>query len=541
MKSRLLGIPWTWLRRAAQLAALALFLWLFRRTEGHSGTQLAEPVNLLFRLDPLVAVSAVAAGKELVLLLWPALITVTLTLLLGRFFCGWVCPLGTLLDVAGRLLPWRTRVGSARWRLVKFFLLGVVVASALVGMPLIGWVNPFSILVRGLTLSVDPVLTWLGTAPFTWLLRHAPESVTRLSEPVYAWLKAHVLAFSQARFLWAGISLGFLAAVFLLELLQRRFWCRNLCPSGALLGLIGRFSLLRRLPGRVCAGCKAERDCGEGCRMGAFDEDNRFLAESCNLCMDCVERCPSGAAQFRFKPTMPASAPFEPSRRLFVASVLTGVAVPAVARAARLEHRLPTDLVRPPGARPEDEFLDLCVRCGECMKVCTTNGLQPVMLEAGLAGAFSPRLVPRMGYCEYNCTLCGQVCPTGAIRRLPVAQKQNFVIGKAVFNKQVCLPYAKGESCITCEEHCPLPRKAIELVEVETVKKATGERVKVKQPFTVLKLCIGCGICVNKCPVEGAPGVNVVREDAVPEAVRKEYLRNEAVAVKDSPSGASPY
>jgi ferredoxin len=146
--------------------------------------------------------------------------------------------------------------------------------------------------------------------------------------------------------------------------------------------------------------------------------------------------------------------------------VATGVALPAVARTANIAYRLPYDLIRPPGARPEHQFLDLCVRCGECMKVCTTNALQPVMFEAGMAGMFSPRLMPRTGYCEYNCTLCGQVCPTGAIPLLPVAEKQKQVMGLAVFDKKLCLPYAKGESCMTCEEHCP---------------------------FTVLEACIGCG------------------------------------------------
>ena len=278
--------------------------------------------------------------------------------------------------------------------------------------------------------------------------------------------------------------------------------------------------------------------------MGAFDKDERLLAESCNLCMDCVERCPSNAAQFRFKPAMPVAAPFEPSRRLFLASLATGVVVPVVARGFGVAHRLPADLIRPPGAKPEHEFLDVCVRCAECMKVCTTNALQPAMFEAGVAGVFSPRLVPRMGYCEYNCTLCGQVCPTGAIRRLPVAEKQKFVMGLAVFDKKICLPFAKGESCITCEEHCPLPEKAIRFTDVEVVKKATGERVVVKQPFTVFRLCIGCGICVTKCPTDGAAGVQVVRADAVPAAVRKEYERLESSTAGNQPANepaAHPY
>lgn len=541
MKPRLIGVRWTWLRRATQWVLLALFLWLFRHTENRGAPGVNAAANAIFRLDPLVAVSAMLAVKELVLSLWPALITVTLTLLLGRFFCGWVCPLGTLLDLTHRVLPRRRTAPNPRWRVAKFFLLGVVLVSAVAGFQLIGWLNPFSILVRGLTVAVDPALTWTLTAPFTWLLRHAPESVTNISEPIYAWLKVHVLAFSQTRFQWAWVSLGILLLVFALELVERRCWCRNLCPSGALLGWLGRFSWLRRLPGRVCGGCKAESDCGEDCRMGAFDSEKRFLSESCNLCMDCVVRCPSGAAQFRFKPAMKPAAPFEPSRRLFLVSLATGIAVPVAARASGAAHRMPSDLIRPPGARPEKEFLEACVRCGECMKVCVTNALQPVLFETGLSGTFSPRLVPRMGYCEYNCTLCSQVCPTGAIQRLPLAQKQKFVMGRAIFNKEICLPYAKGESCITCEEHCPLPEKAIQFREVETVRKATGERVVVKQPFTLLKLCIGCGLCVNKCPVEGTAGVKVVRADAVPLAVRKEYEQLEA-SIAPSPKGVTdPY
>ncbi len=196
---------------------------------------------------------------------------------------------------------------------------------------------------------------------------------------------------------------------------------------------------------------------------------------------------------------------------------------------------MPAEWIRPPGALPEKEFLSLCIRCAECMKVCTTNALQPALFETGMAGAFSPRLIPRMGYCEYNCTLCGQVCPTGAIQRLSLAEKQTFVMGKAVFDPEVCLPYARGESCITCEEHCPLPEKAIRFREV-AVTRPTGERVVVKQPFTVLRLCIGCGICVAKCPVEGAPGVRLLRADAVPAIVRKDYEALEA----SNPAGSAP-
>jgi len=142
------------------------------------------------------------------------------------------------------------------------------------------------------------------------------------------------------------------------------------------------------------------------------------------------------------------------------------------------------------------------------MKVCPTNGLQPTFLEAGLEGIWSPMLVPKIGYCEYGCTLCGQVCPTGAIRRLDLETKQRVKIGLAFLDTGRCLPYSFATPCIVCEEHCPTPTKAIWLEEV-TVHRRDGTPVQVKQPHVDLDLCIGCGICETKCPVADVAAIRV--------------------------------
>ncbi|MCX6908727.1 MAG: 4Fe-4S binding protein [Verrucomicrobia bacterium] len=536
MNFRLPHIPSKWWRRAAQLLCLFAFLWLFRKTESDGSSTIAFGANILFRLDPLVAASAVLAGAKFITALWPALITITLTLVLGRFFCGWVCPLGTLLDIANHALPEKATPPNPRWRVVKFFLLGLVLTSAVLGCQLIGYLDPFSILVRGMAIALDPWMNRAVTLPFTLIYQHAPASVSDITEPIYAFLKTRLLPFQQNSFVFSIISFAILVGVFALELVERRFWCRNLCPAGALIGILARFSLLRRFPARTCGRCKAESDYNARCRMGAFDERGLLQPESCNLCLDCIDDCPIDLPKFTFDKPKTAPAPFVPSRRLFLGSVVTGMALPLVSGTVHAARGLPPDLIRPPGALPEADFLDLCVRCGECMKVCTTNALQPVLLEAGLDGAFSPKFVGRIGYCEYNCTLCAQVCPTGAIALLPLPVKQKFIMAKAVFDKKLCIPFVKNESCITCEEHCPLPEKAICFRDVPLIHPVTKQPVIAKRPYIVWSLCTGCGICETKCPTEGKSAVRMIREEAVPPAVRNDPEIMDMVSLPAPPS-----
>jgi len=165
-------------------------------------------------------------------------------------------------------------------------------------------------------------------------------------------------------------------------------------------------------------------------------------------------------------------------------------------------------LVRPPGSLAEHDFLDKCIRCGECMKVCPTNVVQPIMLEAGMEGLWSPVLKTELGYCEYKCNMCTQVCPTDAIKKLTLEEKQKVKIGLAYVDKSRCLPYAYARACQVCYEHCPLPTKAIRL-EDATVTTAAGNKVAVKQPQVNAELCIGCGICQNKCPVSDQAAIKV--------------------------------
>jgi MauM/NapG family ferredoxin protein len=161
-------------------------------------------------------------------------------------------------------------------------------------------------------------------------------------------------------------------------------------------------------------------------------------------------------------------------------------------------------ILRPPGARKGEAFLELCIRCGNCMKVCPTHVLQPSRLEKGFPGLWSPIFDGEHSYCEYKCTLCGRVCPTGAIRELDASAKEKEKIAIAVIDRKLCLPWAKGEPCIVCEEHCPVSTKAIALEE-----QLSPAGKKLKLPRVISETCVGCAICRDKCPVEPKKAITI--------------------------------
>lgn len=494
------------LRRVSQAVVFGLFVFLFLNTEYKDNDVLEYAVNIFLRLDPLVAGAAVVAGRAVITLVWPALVVVALTLLLGRFFCGWACPLGSTLDFISATvfakLRRKTPVPDS-WRMAKYLLLVFLAVSAVFTLQLVFLFDPISIIIRSFAVSVYPAVNFAVNALFGALYGTPVEKV---SEPVYGLIKDHFLAFDQPYFRMAGLVGSIFAAILALEYFQTRFWCRNLCPLGAIFGLLGRHGLVRRRVSEPdCISCGV---CERRCRMGAIAADFVTADRSeCIECMDCKALCPESAISFTGN-TAARSAPFDLSRRGVIYSVGLGlVAAPLFKSEAHVKAPDPS-LIRPPGALAEPEFLGRCTRCGECMRVCIANGLQPSMFEAGLAGLWSPVLVPRIGYCEYNCTLCGQVCPTGAIKRLPLAEKKKVKLGLAEVDRSHCLPWKGDSECLVCEEHCPTGDKAIKLRE-ENVMTITGELKLFMRPYVDEKLCVGCGICDTRCPMTDYSAIRV--------------------------------
>lgn len=493
-------------RRLTQTCLLLVFLALFRLTDYGGSDVIPYAVNLFFRWNPLVGASVLLASKSLSVLVFflPAFIVILVSILLGRVFCGWLCPMGTLFDIMARVF--QHPVGKeGRLIKVKYLLLALLLISSGFSLQLIGFLDPFSLLVRGLAFSVDPALMYAGSSFFDGIYNHMPSAVSDQSDRLYMLLSDTILPHEQSYFRLSTLSGVMLAAVFLLEFLGRRYWCRNLCPLGALLAILSRYSLYRRFPAHGCSNCS---QCLPGCRMQAFAKDGVLRHQECILCMDCVEDCLRQPSGFRLT-GKPKAARVDLARRELLTTATAGLALPLLYHVDAGAASKPEWLLRPPGAKDEKEFLNLCVRCGECMKVCIHNALQPCFLEHGYQAMFSPRLIPRFGYCEFNCTLCGQVCPTGAIKRLELAQKHQAVIGLAYFDKNRCLPFADRTPCIVCEEHCPTHDKAIKFTETR-VTDFNGNSVQLLLPYVIPELCIGCGICENKCPVAGEAAIRVI-------------------------------
>jgi len=498
------------LRRLSQIVFLILFTLHVCNTEYRGSlsvsggeTRLPFPVRLLLDFDPLIAITNALATRAIYQgLLWSLTILIP-TLFLGRFFCGWMCPLGTLHHFFGNLRSEKKRglAGIAanrykRWQSLKYYFLIALLAAAFFGGALAGIMDPIVLFARTLALSILPA--------FNYAL------VALGGSPVFT---LHQAWFRQA-FLLGLLFITILA----LNLRITRFWCRALCPLGALLGLLSRWSILGlEKRARQCGDCNR---CLLHCQGGDDPIPSAPWRKSeCHLCMNCVADCPEAGIQFRFFP--PTSATREApdlKRRRVLTSLAAGTAALPLLRANTGLAAEPNErLIRPPAALDEKDFLARCIRCGECMKVCPSNALHPAFSQAGWEGIWTPVLVPRVGFCQPNCSLCGQVCPTGAIWEFTSKEKgwaspegaaKPIRIGTAFYDRGRCLPWGMATECIVCEEWCPTSPKAIYLRPAE-VSDAAGNSKHVRQPYVDAQRCVGCGACEFACPVRDRPAVYV--------------------------------
>jgi MauM/NapG family ferredoxin protein len=451
------------------------------------------PADIYLRLDPLLGLNAVFAAREIIgRALW-GLVTIGATLVVGRFFCAYVCPMGASIDFLDLLFFRKKKRQSLKaessLRKVKYFLLLLFITAALTGFSLAFLMDPMSLLTRFYTFFIYPLAITLINL------------ILDLLRPLFqalGWVTLSYLHYFQSVYYMTAITFLIFGGIIFLNRLVPRFWCRYLCPLGALLSLISPLGLFKR---RVNNDCNECLKCQKACPMGAIAEDPRTTRlPECIQCRTCAKVCPQNAITFPASISLGGEySKIDFSRRVFLTSLAGGLGVGFLAMQTPFTLKQGKhQLIRPPGAIPETEFLRTCIRCGECMKSCLTNTLQPCLWESGFSGLWTPKMDTRLAPCDQNCNVCGKVCPTQAIRSLSLEEKTHAKVGTAVLRKEMCLVWAENKLCLICDEICPY--NAIVFRPVEGYRR----------PVVIASKCNGCGFCEQRCPVKGNSAIVVV-------------------------------
>lgn len=480
------------LRRLIQTGFFLLFLFLFfyvlrpSRATATAGSH-PGPVELFLMLDPLVSLSTVIAGRAWVWSLTGAAIILAIGLVLPRSFCGYICPLGTLIDLCDWGVNNRLRrvapIRRGWWVHLKYYLVVSILVAALFGVLISGFFAAIPVLTRGMAFMVAPLQRALTTG-------------SPVAPPIHA---GHY------------ISIAMFLLVLGLGLLGPRFWCRYVCPTGAIFSVLCYLRLTSRHVEKTCTHCGL---CQAVCPFDAIRDDATTRTADCTFCQTCGGVCRARAIRFSFRwnrsNVVPAAKPAEKpalSRRGFLIAAAASGAVVAGTRSGVFGVRATTAgaalPVRPPGSVPEEQFLRTCIRCQECTRACPTGVLQPLGFEQGFDALWTANANTDWAGCDSQCNLCGHICPTGAIHSLPLDQKKQVRMGLAVVNDKTCLPYAGRQTCQLCYDACShAGYDAIEFIRVRVQIDEAGEPVSdtgFLAPIVSPNRCVGCGQCQSRC------------------------------------------
>jgi ferredoxin len=457
-------------------------------------------------------IPALVNGMIGIVALW-----IVLTLLFGRVYCSVICPLGILQDVIGRVKKGFHRARKQKKKLrtaykkphniVRYTLLGLAAAALLAGWTsLVLWLDPYSNFGRIATAVFKPVVTGINNLLAAILLRFDIYSVYHYD-----------ILYANTLLTVFGLALPAVLAVLVWR--RGRVWCNTICPVGNFLGLISRFSLFRvSIDASRCNRCKS---CTGNCKSECIDEQRfRIDADRCVACYNCLDSCKQHAVRYRpdgwcrkktaeipaknDRKTTKTTAPidrstpdhrlnaFQLSRRRFVqgtAIVLAAAPLAAFAQSDEPGYGTRKRYPLPPGAA--DDFAKKCTGCQLCVTRCPMQVLRPAFLEHGLLSMMQPLLYFQPGcYCNYDCTVCGDVCPTGAIVPLPVEEKHLRQMGVVHFIEDECVVKKDDQDCGACAEHCPT-------LAVRMEPYSNGLRIPIIDP----QICVGCGACESICPV----------------------------------------
>ncbi len=460
-------------------------------------------------IDPLVSISTGIASRNWVWSLTCAGVILLVCIYIPRGFCGYLCPLGTMIDLFDWAIGKRVKrfqvAGEGWWVHIKYYLLIGILICAVFGILVSGTFSAIPVITRGLLFIGEPLQTGLQRG---WHL--VPPMNT-----------GHL------------VSILLFAGVLALGLLRPRFWCKYVCPSGAVFSVANIFRVSERKVETSCINCNK---CVEICPFDAIKPDFTTRETDCTLCQTCGGVCPTHSIKFvdrwdisNLKTlNVPPTGETALGRRGFMelwagmgAAVVGATALTGVTRTwgANLSDPDSFRPVRPPGSVPEQEFLQMCIRCGECYKACPNNVLQSQGFQQGLEGLWTPVVNADWAGCESSCNACGQVCPTGAIRALPIEVKKSTRMGLAIVNEKTCLPFANREACQLCVDECNAAGyRAIEFTQVHTQVDDKGlpmEGTGHLAPVVLLDKCVGCGLCQTRCYGINVEEKGLLKESAI--------------------------
>lgn len=454
------------------------------------------PTELFLQLNPLVFLITSIASRAVIFAVLPgALIVTLLTLFFGRFFCGFICPLGSAIDFSDKFIFEKYRFKKARPSLVlqklKYVLLFTLFIFALLGVVAPFFMDPISIATRISASLIDPALRFLGLTTSTTA---TTISNLFLKEPKTVAIVALAMPGS-------AVVLLITLLVFAGSFVDRRFWCQYVCPSGAFFALLSRFSFFRRHI--VCEKCNQCKLCSSRtCPTRAIDPENFTITSTaeCILCGLCATNKRSCTVVNFAKPKKAEIKSIDIRRRHVLSGLLLGITTPVVLRGTTAGSSS-VQPVRPPGSIPEDEFLTRCIACGACIKACPNHALGPSGIFDGLHRISTPRLMALNGFCEPGCTACTHVCPTVALRPVKTEDKPYVKMGTAVVDKHQCLAWKGDSRCMICMQKCPY--QAITEEEIES-----GDTT-ISGPVVDKNLCTGCGACERFCATNPESAIRV--------------------------------
>lgn len=460
-----------------------------------------------------------------------AVFQLVLAFLFGRIYCSVICPAGILQDIVNRIycIGKKKKKGVRRFNYKKplnwlrYILTALAFIPAIFGITeLVVLLDPYSNFGRIATNLFRPAVVW-GNNILAELLAKADN---------YTLFHVSVNTVTAAGLI-AGITA--LLVFIVLAAWRGRLFCNTLCPVGGLLSLVSRYSLFRiNIDKQTCIGCGI---CEHSCKAEAINsKDFTVDASRCVDCFNCLSDCKKGSIRYKFSPSFRKEKAATPeaaalsyvrtdgaanSRRTFLATGVTiAASAPVVSAIAQRRRRHHGEFAHgegnvapltPPGSVSLAHFREKCTGCHVCVVKCPSQVLRPAGLQYGWGYLLRPHLSYENSYCNYECTVCADVCPAHAIKPLTIEEKTTTQVGIAEFFLDRCIVETENTDCGACSEHCPT-----QAVHMELYKEGTTLTVPVVEPH----LCIGCGGCESICPVRPHRAI-IVKSNTVHQIVEK--------------------